>query len=68
MTSNSSTLSGCEYNVESALKKIDGVTKVKAAFAQHSAAVEFDPEAATVVQLVQAVNGLGYTAEEQISN
>ena len=62
------TCSGCEYNVESALKKIDGVTKVKAAFARHAAEVEFDPETATVAQLVQAVNGLGYTAEEQKLN
>ena len=62
------TCSGCEYNVESALKKIDGVTKVNAAFTQHSAEVEFDPEAATVAQLVQAVNGIGYTAKEQMLN
>lgn len=56
------TCSGCEYNVESALKKVDGVAKAKADYSNGKAEVEFDPEIATVEQLVEAVNKSGYSA------
>ena len=62
------TCTGCEYNVESALKQIDGVAKVKADFASHSAVVEFDPETATVDKMVEAVNKVGYKAKESKLN
>lgn len=62
------TCSGCEYNVESALKQIDGVAKVKADFSSHSAVVEFEPGTATVDKMVEAVNKVGYKAKESLLN
>ncbi|MFQ5602696.1 MAG: cation transporter [bacterium] len=62
------TCSGCEYNVESALKQIHGVAKVKADFSSHSAVVEFYPETATVDKMVEAVNKVGYQAKESKLN
>lgn len=57
------TCTGCEYGVETALKKIAGVTKAEADFASKSAEVEFDPKVANVDQLVEAVNQSGYQAQ-----
>ncbi len=62
------TCSGCEYSVKSALKEIAGVTKAEASFANKSAEVEFDPEVATVAQLVEAVNKTGFKAQAPKSN
>lgn len=39
------------------------VTKAEASFASKSAEVEFDPELATVAQLVEAVNKTGFKAQ-----
>jgi copper chaperone CopZ len=57
------TCSGCEYNVESALKKLDGVAKVKADYKENKAEVEFDPQIASVEELVETVNSIGYSAK-----
>ena len=56
------TCAGCEYNVESALKKIDGVTKVEADAGKAVAMVEYDPKVAQIDQMVAAVNKTGYKA------
>lgn len=57
------TCSSCEYKVESALKKVDGVAKVKANYAESNAEVEFDPQIVSVEKLVEAVNEIGYSAK-----
>ncbi len=57
------TCSGCEHAVESALKKIDGVAKAKADFTHDMAEVQFDPDIISVEQLVDAVNGTGFSAK-----
>ncbi len=57
------TCSGCEYNVESALKKVDGVADAKADYKNHKAVVQFDPEVASLDKLVEAVNHSGYSAK-----
>ncbi len=57
------TCTGCEYGVETALKKIAGVTKAEADFVSGSAEVEFDPQQVTVDKLVEAVNKTGFTAK-----
>lgn len=62
------TCSGCEGAVESALKKVDGVAKVKADYQNDRAEVEFDPQKASVDKLVAAVNGSGYTAKPPQTN
>lgn len=62
------TCTGCEYGVKTALEKIDGVTKAEADFEAKSAEVEFDPEVATVAQMVEAVNQTGFTAKAPETN
>ena len=57
------TCSGCEFNVESVLKKVDGVAKVKADYENDTAEVQFDPQIASVDKLVEAVNHTGYSAK-----
>lgn len=56
------TCSGCEYSVESALKKVEGVKKVSADHKKAVAVVEYDPETASVGEMVEAVNKTGYKA------
>ncbi len=56
------TCSGCEYNVESALKKIDGVATVEADYSNAIAEIRYDPEFANVEKFVAAVNKSGYKA------
>ena len=51
---------GCEFNVESAIKKVAGVTNVEADFASHSAAVTYDPEQANIENFIEALNAIGY--------
>lgn len=62
------TCSGCEYNVESTIKKIAGVTFVKADHEGKSAEITFDPEVADVQQFIEAVNGIGYSANKSRLN
>lgn len=62
------TCSGCEYNVKSALKKIDGVARVEADYKNDRAEVEFDPSKASIDQLVDAVNKSGYQAKIHQTN
>ena len=56
------TCSGCEYSVEAALKKVNGVAVADADFKEANAVVEYDPKAVKVEQLVEAVNKTGYKA------
>lgn len=57
------TCSGCEYNVESALNKIAGVTAAQADHEGKSAEITFDADVADVQQFIEAVNGIGYSAK-----
>jgi len=56
------TCSGCEYNVTSALKKIDGVKEVNASSENAATVVRYDPTLANVEEMVAAVNQSGYKA------
>jgi copper chaperone CopZ len=58
------TCSGCEYSVESALKKVKGVTAADADFKKANAVIEYDTKAVKVERLVEAVNKTGYKATE----
>ncbi|MFQ5709703.1 MAG: cation transporter [bacterium] len=62
------TCSGCEYNVESALKKVDGVAAVKADYKKAMAEIQYDPSVASVEEMVAAVNKTGYKASAPKTN
>jgi len=56
------TCSGCEFNVKSALKKLDGVQDVDASYEDAAAVVKYDPEKVQLDQLIESVNSTGYKA------
>ena len=53
----------CAANVERALRRVEGVESATVNFADESASVTFDPQAAAADDLVAAVEGAGYQAE-----
>jgi len=52
----------CELSVQSAVKKLDGVTEAKASGPQGTATIRYDPARVTPQQLVEAIKSTGYTA------
>ena len=63
------TCTSCNTAVEIALKKNQGVLQAKASFEKKQAVVKYDPTKVKEQDLVNSVNGLGYTAElKRISN
>ena len=63
------TCMSCDTAVEIALRKNQGVLEAKASFEENEAVVKYDPTKVREQDLVNSVNGLGYTAElKRISN
>jgi len=54
--------SGCAVHVESALKKIDGVKKVKVKAKKARVEVEYDPKVTETQKIVEAIKKMGYEA------
>ena len=54
------TCSGCEYNVTTALRLVDGVLEAEAEHVSGEARVRFDPERTTLARLAEAVRTTGY--------
>lgn len=50
----------CPYQVEAALKKVDGVTSAKASLAEKSAVVTYDDAKTDVAALTGATAGAGF--------
>jgi mercuric ion transport protein len=53
---------GCEYNVERAVKKLDGITIAKANHKKGQLYVKFAKNKVTVDRIVEAINKTGYIA------
>ncbi|MEE9289324.1 MAG: mercuric transporter MerT family protein [Bacteroidota bacterium] len=63
------TCTSCNTAVEIALRKNQGVLEARASFEEKQAVVKYDPTKVKEQDLVNSVNGLGYTAElKRISN
>ncbi len=56
------TCAACVSHVGNALREVDGVTSAEVNLAMEQATVEFDPEQATIPELVEAVDDAGYKA------
>jgi copper chaperone CopZ len=56
------TCSGCEYNVTSALRRVDGTLRAQADHERGEATVTFDPDVTDIGRLVAAVSEVGYEA------
>ncbi len=56
------TCSGCEFNVESAIKKLNGIIKVKADHKKEKALVLFKEGQIKIDEIMQMINKTGYKA------
>ena len=54
------TCSSCNTAVEMAVKRLDGVQRVKADFSKKNAVVEFDPKTVELKDITGAIDKLGY--------
>ena len=61
------TCTGCEASIKMAVKKLDGVKKVEASFAEGSATVTVNPEKAQAQKIIEAINKIGYSASKKKS-
>lgn len=52
--------SGCEHNVSTALRLVEGVLEAEADHASGEAQVRFDPERTSLAALAEAVRAAGY--------
>ena len=50
----------CPYQVEAALKKVEGVTRIKVSLAESKAVVTFDDEKADIAALTTATTNAGF--------
>ncbi len=50
----------CENRIERKLKNTEGVTEAKASFSKGTATVTFDPQAVTMEEITEAIEGLDY--------
>ncbi len=54
------TCSGCEFNIENAVKKLDGIIKVKADHQKGEDNIKFEKGKVNINDLVKAINKSGY--------
>lgn len=58
------TCAGCEFNVETAIKKLHGIIKVKADYKKGEVNVKFEKRKVNVDDMMKAINKAGYKAVE----
>ncbi|MGH1365956.1 MAG: mercuric transporter MerT family protein [Calditrichia bacterium] len=59
---NGMTCTGCETPLEIALGKLDGVTSVKASYADKEAVISFNPEQFSAAAAISKIDDLGFSA------
>lgn len=58
------TCSSCEYHIESEVKKLPGISFVKASYEKSSTTVEFDEQKVKADKIIATINGTGYRVVE----
>jgi len=58
------TCTSCELHIESEVKKLQGVSFVKASYEKGSTSVEFDEQKIKTDRIIQAINQTGYKVEQ----
>jgi mercuric ion transport protein len=58
------TCASCELHIESEVKKLPGVSFVKASYEKGSTTVEFDKQKIKADKIIEAINGTGYKVEQ----
>ena len=57
--------SGCEFNIEKAVKKLDGVIMVKANYKKGKVDIQFEKDKVSISDIVEAINKSGYNVIKQ---
>ncbi|QDR81426.1 sulfite exporter TauE/SafE family protein [Sporomusa termitida] len=55
----------CEKKIEQALKRLQGITVVKASYSQNTVTIEFDPAICSETQIHNTIHECGYTVNGQ---
>lgn len=61
------TCTSCEHHIESEVKKLPGVSEVKASYDNKSTTVEYDPQKVDETKIIAAINSTGYTVNTKSS-
>jgi len=64
LTVSGMTCSSCELHIESEVKKLPGVSFVKASYEKGSTTVEFDEQKVAPDKIIAAINGTGYKVQQ----
>lgn len=64
LTVSGMTCSACALHIESEVKKLSGVSFVKASYEKGSATIEYDEQKIKTDKIVEAINGTGYKVEK----
>ena len=56
----------CALNIETALKKTNGITSVNVSFPLEQAKINYDPELVSVPEIKKVIENVGYTASEKV--
>lgn len=57
------TCAHCVLHIADTVKRLPGARKVSGNLADHTVKVRFEPDGASVEQIVQAIEGAGYTVD-----
>ncbi len=60
------TCSGCEFNIENAVKKLDGIVKVKADHQKGKVNIKFEKGKVNINDMAEAINKSGYKVIKQL--
>ncbi len=58
------TCASCELHIESEVKKLHGVSFVKASYEKKSATIEYDEQKVDVDKIIESINGTGYKVDQ----
>ncbi|CAG0998148.1 H+-transporting ATPase [Methanosarcinales archaeon] len=56
----------CALNIETALKKTNGITSADVSFPLEQAKINYDPELVSIPEIKKAIENVGYTASEKV--
>jgi len=62
------TCSGCEQHIDHEVAKLTGVSEIKASYDNSNTIVKFDPRKTTKEEIIEAINGTGFTVIENANS
>jgi mercuric ion transport protein len=64
LTVNGMTCSSCEMHIESEVKKLPGVSFIKASYEKKSATIEYDEQKVDIDKIIASINSTGYKVDQ----